>query len=68
MGIYNSKRYRSKQQAEAIAIFAELQPWDVTNIWGSGSVLNLYLQPKRSSRNKCAGWFCQPVQQQVKHS
>ena len=47
--IYNNQKLKEvTQRIQQLPYLQELQPWDVTML-GSGSVLNLYLQPKRSS-------------------
>ena len=47
--IYNNKRLQDvSKRLLQLPYLQEQQPWDVTML-GSGSVLNLYLQPKRSS-------------------
>ena len=44
----NQKLQKVSSRLKQLPYLQELQPWDVTML-GSGSVLNLYLQPKRSS-------------------
>lgn len=47
--IYNNQKLKDiSQKMLQLPYLKEQQPWDVTML-GSGSVLNLYLQPKRSS-------------------
>jgi outer membrane protein assembly factor BamA len=47
--IYNNQKLKEvTQRIQQLSYLQEPQPWDVT-MMGSGSVLNLYLQPKRSS-------------------
>ena len=47
--IYNNQKLKEvTQRIQQLPYLQEQQPWDVTML-GSGSVLNLYLQPKRSS-------------------
>jgi outer membrane protein assembly factor BamA len=47
--IYNNQKLKEvTQKIRQLPYLEEQQPWDVTML-GSGSVLNLYLQPKRSS-------------------
>lgn len=47
--IYNNQKLQKVSgRLKQLQYLQELQPWDVTML-GSGSVLNLYLQPKRSS-------------------
>jgi outer membrane protein assembly factor BamA len=47
--IYNNQKLKEvTQRMQQLPYLQEQQPWDVTML-GSGSVLNLYLQPKRSS-------------------
>src|SRR6185437_8738841 len=47
--IYNNQKLQKvSNRLKQLPYLQELQPWDVTML-GSGSVLNLYLQPKRSS-------------------
>ena len=44
----NQKLQKVSSRLKQLPYLQELQPWDVTML-GSGSILNLYLQPKRSS-------------------
>jgi outer membrane protein assembly factor BamA len=44
----NQKLQKVSARLKQLPYLQELQPWDVTML-GSGSILNLYLQPKRSS-------------------
>ena len=47
--IYNNQKLQKvSTRLKQLPYLQELQPWDVTML-GSGSILNLYLQPKRSS-------------------
>lgn len=47
--IYNNEKLQKvSPRLKQLPYLQEIQPWDVTML-GSGSVLNLYLQPKRSS-------------------
>jgi len=47
--IYNNKKLQDvSKRLQQLPYLQEQQPWNVTML-GSGSVLNLYLQPKRSS-------------------
>ena len=47
--IYNNQKLQKvSNRLKQLPYLQELQPWDVTML-GSGSILNLYLQPKRSS-------------------
>lgn len=47
--IYNNQKLQKvSSRLKQLPYLQELQPWDVSML-GSGSVLNLYLQPKRSS-------------------
>jgi outer membrane protein assembly factor BamA len=47
--IYNDQKLQKVSvRLKQLPYLQEVQPWDVTML-GSGSVLNLYLQPKRSS-------------------
>lgn len=47
--VYNNKKLQDvSNRLKQLPYLQELQPWDVTML-GSGSSLNLYLQPKRSS-------------------
>ena len=47
--IYNNQKLQKvSARLKQLPYLQELQPWDVTML-GSGSILNLYLQPKRSS-------------------
>jgi outer membrane protein assembly factor BamA len=44
----NQKLQKVSSRLKQLPYLQELRPWDVTML-GSGSILNLYLQPKRSS-------------------
>jgi outer membrane protein assembly factor BamA len=47
--IYNNQKLQKvSARLKQLTYLQELQPWDITML-GSGSILNLYLQPKRSS-------------------
>jgi outer membrane protein assembly factor BamA len=47
--IYNNQKLKQiSSKLRQLTYLQEQQPWDITML-GSGSVLNLYLQPKRSS-------------------
>ncbi len=44
----NDKLQKISNRLKQLPYLQEVQPWDITML-GSGSILNLYLQPKRSS-------------------
>lgn len=44
----NNKLQKISNRLKQLPYLQEVQPWDITML-GSGSILNLYLQPKRSS-------------------
>ncbi|MEO8412561.1 MAG: hypothetical protein ABI472_02835 [Ginsengibacter sp.] len=47
--VYNNQKLKQvSTRLQQLPYLQELQPWDVTML-GSGSILNLYVQPKRSS-------------------
>ena len=64
--IYNNQKLKEvTQRIQQLPYLQEQQPWDVTML-GSGSVLNLYLQPKRSSEINVLVGFYREIPQQVK--